>query len=88
MTNIISCSIPADLADFIKDNKNVKPSKVLQDGLYRIRDEENKIKARIIQLEREKSDDRRQILALWAFIKSRDMVVQAKEFINNQDVVE
>lgn len=88
MTNIISCSLPDDLAEFIKQNKQVKPSKVLQDGLYRLRDEENKLKARLIKLEHDIVDKENHIYRLWKFINSRDLKKTAQEFIEKDNVLE
>lgn len=47
MTNILSCSIPAELMQFLDDNPEVSPSKVLQQGLYQIKEEEGKQSERL-----------------------------------------
>lgn len=46
-TVIISCSIPVELSDFLQNNPEVSPSKVLQSSLCKIKDEENKLGERL-----------------------------------------
>lgn len=46
-TNILSVSIPKDLADFLEENPDISPSKVLQAKLYEIKEQESKLKDRI-----------------------------------------
>jgi hypothetical protein len=46
-TNIISCSIPMELAKFLQDNNSISPSKVLQQRLYEIRENEEQLKLRL-----------------------------------------
>lgn len=42
-TNIITCSIPLELAKFLEENPQISPSKVLQTGLYKIQIDEIKL---------------------------------------------
>jgi len=46
-TTIITCSIPIELAQFLSDNDEISPSKVLQAALFRIRDDEARLHERI-----------------------------------------
>jgi hypothetical protein len=47
MTEIISCSIPDDLKIFLTENPEISPSKVLQQRLYSMRDEEARLTERV-----------------------------------------
>ena len=46
-TNILSVSIPKDLAEFLEENPSISPSKVLQAKLYEIKEQEARLKDRI-----------------------------------------
>lgn len=46
-TSIITCSIPIELAEFLKDNPEISPSKVLQQKLFAIKDEEERLKEKV-----------------------------------------
>lgn len=46
-TNIITCSIPMELATFLDENPEISPSKVLQQKLYQIKEEEVKLQEKI-----------------------------------------
>lgn len=47
MTEIISCSIPDELKTFLADNPEISPSKVLQQKLFSMRDEDAKLQERV-----------------------------------------
>ena len=47
VTVVISCSIPVELSNFLQNNPEVSPSAVLQSGLCKIRDDENKLAERL-----------------------------------------
>jgi len=55
-TNILSVSIPKDLAEFLEENSEISPSKVIQAKLYEIKEQEArasmKIKAYEVKLYR------------------------------------
>jgi len=46
-TNILSVSIPKDLAEFLDENPEVSPSKVLQSKLYEIKEMEQRASLRV-----------------------------------------
>ena len=46
-THIISCSIPRELEQFLDENPEISPSKVLQEQLFNIRNNEAKMNERI-----------------------------------------
>lgn len=46
-TTILTCSIPSDLALFLEETPEVSPSKVLQAGLYALRDQEARLKEKM-----------------------------------------
>ena len=54
-TNIITCSIPIVLAQFLEENPELSPSKVLQSRLFEIREQEarlqDRLKANLIRIE-------------------------------------
>lgn len=47
VTTILTCSIPNELAVFLEETPEVSPSKVLQAGLYAMRDQEMRLKEKI-----------------------------------------
>ena len=46
-TNIITCSIPVELAQFLEDNPEISPSKVLQQKLFAIKEEEARLQEKL-----------------------------------------
>ncbi len=54
-TNIITCSIPVELARFLEENEELSPSKVLQARLFQIKNDEyglqERLKANILRVE-------------------------------------
>jgi hypothetical protein len=46
-TNILSVSIPKELADFLEENPEISPSKVLQVKLFEIKEQETRLQERI-----------------------------------------
>lgn len=46
-TNILSVSIPKDLAEFLDENTEISPSKVLQSKLYEIKEQEARANMRV-----------------------------------------
>ena len=46
-TSIISCSIPIDLVDFLEENPDISPSKILQAKLYEMKNDEARLSTRI-----------------------------------------
>jgi hypothetical protein len=47
MTNIISVSIPNDLAEFLDENDEISPSKIIQSKLYEMKNDEARIGSRL-----------------------------------------
>ena len=50
-TNIITCSIPVELAKFLDENPEISPSKVLQQKLFAMREDEARLFERVKALE-------------------------------------
>jgi len=47
MTNIISVSIPNELAAFLDENTEISPSKIIQSKLFEMKNDENRLSMRI-----------------------------------------
>ena len=47
MTNIISVSIPNELADFLEENPEISPSKIIQTKLFEMKNDEAWLSVRI-----------------------------------------
>lgn len=50
-TTILTCSIPSELAVFLEETPEVSPSKVLQAGLFALRDQEARLKEKMRAME-------------------------------------
>ena len=46
-TSIISVSVPYELAQFLEENSGISPSKIIQDKLYEMKNDENRLSTRI-----------------------------------------
>jgi len=47
MANIISVSIPTELAQFLEENEEISPSKIIQSKLFEMKNDENRLSTRI-----------------------------------------
>ena len=47
MANIISVSIPSELAQFLEENEEISPSKIIQSKLFEMKNDENRLSTRI-----------------------------------------
>lgn len=46
-TQIITCSLPLELGKFLEENQEISPSKVLQEQLFKMRDDESRLNERV-----------------------------------------
>lgn len=50
-SNIISVSVPFELAQFLEENTDISPSKILQNKLFEMKNDENRSSMRIKALD-------------------------------------
>ena len=46
-TSIISVSVPYELAQFLEENADISPSKIIQNKLFEMKNDENRLNVRI-----------------------------------------
>lgn len=67
MTEIISCSIPDDLKNFLAENPDLSPSKIIQNVLYTMKEQRNsvEIKIKAYQIRNEALSSKLQKVLFW-----------------------
>jgi len=76
-TNQIMCSIPLELGNFLEKNPEISPSKVLQQKLYEMMNEEFKLQERLKAYEIKLSKLTAKIQKMCDFIEAKGLTEEA-----------